>query len=96
MEAANQKRTAFCALIRGRVQGVGFRYSAIREAERLGVRGWVRNTAEGAVEVWAEGLQKNLDVFSAWLHKGPPLSRVDSIQKDSVEPGGYADFKAAF
>ena len=85
-------REAFFIRVRGRVQGVGFRYSAIREAERLGLCGWVRNTAGGGVEAWAEGPPEQLDKFSAWLNKGPPLARVDEVKKDPVEPKGYTGF----
>jgi acylphosphatase len=94
MNKTSDKYSAFTATIRGRVQGVGFRYSAIWEAQRLGIKGWVRNTAAGTVEVWAEGLAEKLAQFSAWLHQGPPLSRVDSVQKEAAVPGGYVDFRA--
>jgi acylphosphatase len=83
---------AFFARVRGRVQGVGFRYSAIREAKRLKLNGWVRNVANGNVEAWAEGPQEALDLFLAWLQRGPSYSRVDSVDKTDVAPRGYRDF----
>lgn len=83
---------AFFARVCGRVQGVGFRYSAIREAHRLGIRGWVRNAANGDVEVWAEGDQKQLAAFLSWLHRGPEFSRVDSVETQDKQPAGYYDF----
>ena len=64
--------SAFSAVVRGRVQGVGFRYSAMREARRLGLCGWVVNNPDGTVSVWAEGDAAALERFSAWLKKGPP------------------------
>jgi acylphosphatase len=84
--------SAFFARVRGRVQGVGFRYSAIREAKRLKLKGWVRNAANGDVEAWAEGPQAALDLFLAWLQRGPSYSRVDSVDKTDVAPRGYRDF----
>jgi len=84
--------SAFYALVRGRVQGVGFRYSAQREAVRLAVSGWVRNGRDGNVEVWAEGESEKLDLFLDWLREGPQYSRVDSVRRDIMEPKGYRDF----
>jgi len=83
---------AFFARVSGRVQGVGFRYSAIHEAKRLKLKGWVRNTDSGDVETWAEGPQEALDLFLAWLHRGPSYSRVDSVDKTDAAPRGYRDF----
>jgi acylphosphatase len=79
---------AFSALVSGRVQGVAFRYSACHEARLLGLLGWVRNTPEGDVEVWAEGPQDKLDAFFQWLHRGPPRARVDSVRRETRRPLG--------
>jgi len=84
--------SAFFARVSGRVQGVGFRYSALHEAQRLKLKGWVRNADNGDVEVWAEGPQEALDLLLAWLHRGPSYSRVDSVDKTDVAPRGYKDF----
>ena len=84
--------TAFFARVQGRVQGVGFRYSAYREARRLGLNGWVRNSGDGAVEVWAEGPPEKLSQFLSWLHKGPQFSRVDSVERENKIPKGYNGF----
>ena len=84
--------TAFYALVQGRVQGVGFRYSAIREANRHGLKGWVRNTDDGDVEVWAEGPEEKLDLFLEWLKRGPEYSRVDRVNAEISTPRGYRDF----
>ena len=83
---------AFYARVQGRVQGVGFRYSAAREAQRLRVNGWVRNTSSGDVEVWAEGPPERLELFLSWLWRGPEYSRVDSVQKEDKVSRGYPDF----
>jgi len=83
---------AFYARVSGRVQGVGFRYSTIHEARRLGVSGWVRNTDDRDVEVWAEGSPEKLAQFFAWLHRGPQFARVDSVEREDREPQGYRGF----
>jgi acylphosphatase len=86
-----QKDGAFFALVRGKVQRVGFRYSAYREAARLGLTGWVRNTVEGDVEVWAEGPQEQLEVLLQWLRQGPPRARIDSVDTEVKIPTGAYD-----
>jgi len=63
----------------GRVQGVGFRYFVRREAEALGVHGWVRNRADGTVEALAQGTNEELDRFLDRLQEGPRWSRVMSV-----------------
>ncbi len=68
------------ARIRGRVQGVGFRYATHREAERLGVRGWVRNCPDGAVEAEFAGDRAALESMLAWCDKGPALARVTDVE----------------
>jgi acylphosphatase len=66
-------------LIRGRVQGVGFRWFVHREAAELGLRGWVRNTDAGDVEIVASGDAEALDDLRKELHKGSRGSRVDAV-----------------
>jgi acylphosphatase len=68
------------ARVRGRVQGVGYRYFAADTARALGLRGFVRNLAEGSVEVVAEGPEAQLDVFRARLAEGPARARVAGVQ----------------
>jgi acylphosphatase len=72
-----KRRVSFRAT--GRVQGVAFRASALDEATRLGVRGWIRNTALGAVEGEAEGDASAVDAFLAWAQKGPPGAHVERL-----------------
>src|SRR5512134_3321707 len=67
-------------VIRGVVQGVGFRHAARGEAQRLGLQGWVRNRADGSVEAVALGEDVQLDALERWAHRGPPGARVDSVE----------------
>ena len=66
-------------LVRGRVQGVGFRWFVHREAAELGLHGWVRNTDAGEVEVVASGDAEDLAELRTQLHKGSRGSRVDAV-----------------
>ncbi len=67
-------------LIAGRVQGVFFRRSAKERAGELGITGWARNTADGNVEIFAEGEENALKEFLAWCRKGPPPAKVENIK----------------
>ena len=83
-------------LIRGRVQGVGFRWFVHREASELGLRGWVRNTDDGSVEVVATGPPEDLDELRAELKKGSRGSRVDHViehELDESEAANLPDFQ---
>lgn len=76
------------AKVKGRVQGVGFRWSASDEAGRLGVRGWIRNAADGSVEAFAEGSPAAVEAFVSWLRVGPPGARVLSVDVRPAPPSG--------
>jgi acylphosphatase len=83
-------------LVQGRVQGVGFRWFVHREASELELRGWVRNTEEGDVEVVAAGEASDLDELRASLHRGPRGSRVDRVIEHSLldnEAAGLSSFR---
>jgi acylphosphatase len=64
----------------GRVQGVGFRAAAVRQAHLLGVTGWIRNATDGTVEALLQGPHDNVDRMLSWLHTGPPSARVTEVQ----------------
>jgi len=63
----------------GRVQGVWFRAHTQKEAQRLGLAGWVRNTPDGAVEVLVQGKRGAVEDLLSWCYQGPPGARVDKI-----------------
>ena len=73
-------------LIRGRVQGVGFRYFAQRSAARHQVRGFVRNLGDGRVEAWAQGDAASVKDFGEDLAAGPQYSLVEDIDEEVVDP----------
>ncbi len=77
--------------IHGRVQGVWFRESMRAEAERLGVAGWVRNTADGAVEAVVQGPTAAVEALLEWAHVGPPQARVDRVDVEDTY-GQYSGF----
>jgi acylphosphatase len=84
---------AFKAIVHGRVQGVSFRYHTVRAAAPLGIVGWVRNLADGTVEVRAEGPESALQSLAGWLEHGPDFARVTGVDLAWTEPhGGYTDF----
>ncbi len=72
--------------VRGRVQGVGFRWFVEAEAAKLGVAGWVRNRSDGSVEVLAQGSREQLFALRAKLHEGPRASRVDEVEEFESQP----------
>ena len=74
-------------LIQGRVQGVGFRWFVHREASELDLRGWVRNTEDGDVEVVATGEEADLAELRSSLRRGPRGSRVDRLVEHILEDG---------
>ena len=83
-------------VVRGTVQGVGFRYYANAEAARLGVAGFVRNLDDGSVEVEAEGDPNAVAKFVDWARSGPPSASVASAEVSEREPAGTPVFTVAF
>lgn len=80
--------------VHGRVQGVSFRYYTIQEAQRLGVRGWVRNRMDGSVEALLQGPRDRVELMIKWCHSGSPYARVSEVVVDWEEPSdSLSDFK---
>jgi acylphosphatase len=87
-------KVAWKFLIRGQVQGVGYRFFAQRAAARHQVLGHVRNCADGSVEVIAEGPATQVEEFKKDLVAGPQWSQVEQVEAISLEPTGqYASFR---
>jgi acylphosphatase len=79
-------------LIRGRVQGVGFRYFAQRMATELGLTGYARNLEDGRVEVYAAGKPEALREFSGLMWKGPRFSDVRGVEEQEAAVQQYGSF----
>lgn len=78
--------------VTGRVQGVGFRWNAAREAWRREITGYVRNMPDGSVYIEAEGYTEQLDSYVEWCRRGPGAGYVISVEVDKLSPSGYSDF----
>jgi acylphosphatase len=80
-------------VVRGRVQGVGFRWWAVDTALALGLRGWVRNRRDGSVEILAIGPGVQLEAFAQACESGPSAARVTSVERSSAEDDGACGFE---
>jgi len=80
-------------VVTGRVQGVFFRDRCQEEARALGVRGFVRNRADGAVEAEFEGAEAAVERMIAWCHTGPPRARVDAVNTERIATVGEPGFR---
>lgn len=79
-------------VMHGRVQGVWFRDSMRREAEKLGVNGWVRNCRDGSVEAMVQGDSAAVDSLVAWAHRGPELAQVSRVDQEPAS-GSFMGFE---
>jgi acylphosphatase len=77
------------AHIRGRVQGVSFRYHTRNQAQMLGLRGWVRNLPDGSVETCICGEQEQIKAMQQWLKHGPAYAAVSGINFEKGTPSGF-------
>jgi acylphosphatase len=79
-------------IVRGRIQGVGYRYSTRSRATSLGVGGWVRNRPDGNVEAVFEGWAERVELLLRWCREGPSAAYVDEIEVEWQEPTGEQGF----
>jgi acylphosphatase len=86
MSSVEKAREARRFVVRGRVQGVGFRWFVEREAHMLGIAGWVRNNPDGSVEVLAMGTRDQLSGLRSRLREGPRAARVDDVDEAEAKP----------
>ena len=83
--------------VSGDVQGVGFRYAAVQQAEYLGVAGWVKNLPDGSVELWLEGTETDVQAMVAWCQHGPRGAWVSEIRcEPDVSSGQFRRFRVHF
>jgi acylphosphatase len=84
-------------IVSGIVQGVNFRYYTNRQAESLGLTGWVANRWDGAVEVVAEGTRPAVQSLLDWLHHGPPSAMVTGVQVEREKATGeFTTFRVRY
>ncbi|MGA8619756.1 MAG: acylphosphatase [Candidatus Sulfotelmatobacter sp.] len=94
MTSAEKAVEARRFVVRGRVQGVGFRWFVEREAHILGISGWVRNNTDGSVEVLAQGTRDQLSGLRLRLRQGPRAARVDAVEEsDTRAAAGITSFR---
>jgi len=79
--------------ISGRVQGVGFRYSAMQAARSFGINGFARNEPDGSVYIEAEGAEPAIGLFEDWCRKGPGHGRVDRVTCSVSNLQGFEEFR---
>jgi acylphosphatase len=84
----HKQRARLSLRIKGRVQGVGFRFAAVDEARRLGLTGWVRNTHDGDVAIVAEGNAEALGRLATWCHTGPRGALVVDVEQQWLSYSG--------
>jgi acylphosphatase len=79
--------------VRGRVQGVGFRWFVEKSATALGLRGWVRNEDDGSVQVYAAGNRDQLNQLAALLHRGPRMAEVRGVEEQEAPVQQLSSFR---
>ena len=82
--------------IYGKVQGVWFRAHTKDMADKLGIKGWVRNVPDGSVEAVFEGDDESVEKIIEWCHRGPPLARVEGVEVEYEEPRGEEKFEIRY
>ena len=81
------------ALISGRVQGVGYRYSTQKQARIIGTVGWVRNLLDGRVEAVVQGEQAQVDAMIRWMHQGPLSAKVEEVLTEVQPIQEFSEFE---
>ena len=76
---SNNQKTAVNIIIKGKVQGVGYRYFTLKKAQELHIIGWVRNQSDGTVALFGQGNKNNLELLIEILQQGPSFSKVDDV-----------------
>lgn len=79
-------------VVSGRVQGVYYRANVKKQADSLGLTGWVRNLSNGSVELIAQGQDENVEKLHKWIWAGPVMAKVDDVKIDIIETQNFEDF----
>ncbi|MGK7880170.1 MAG: acylphosphatase [Crocosphaera sp.] len=93
MTHSNSNIVCVRVFITGKVQGVGYRYSTVQEAQRLRVKGWVRNRLDGRVEAIFAGTEPLITKMLQWCHQGPRSAKVTDVTVERLEPQIYENFE---
>ncbi len=88
----HQQPVCVRVLIAGRVQGVGYRWATLTQAQQLGINGWVRNLSDGRVEAVFEGQKPVVEQIIEWCHTGSSAALVEDVEVVEQEPTGIEDF----
>ncbi len=84
-------------IVKGKVQGVFFRYNTMKVAQSLGIKGWVRNLRDGSVEIVCEGEDKDIDELIKWCWRGPPGAFVEKVDiKEEEYVGEFSNFEIRY
>lgn len=90
------KKVNYRLTVRGRVQGVGYRYSAVNMAAKFGINGVVKNLPNGSVYMEIEGSELSVKLMTDWCRVGPGTGRVDSVEVDEGAVKGYTSFRVLY
>ena len=86
-------KKALMIIVSGNVQGVGFRYSALKKANELGIKGYIRNKSDGTVYIEIEGEPETLDFFIVWCKNGPSWAQVNDVYYEDIPLSSFVNFE---
>lgn len=89
----DSKKICLHCLVSGKVQGVWFRANTKQEADKLGLKGWVRNLSDGRVEVMVSGSHQKVEILRAWLHSGPEKAKVTEVIVNEIDYQVFESFE---
>ncbi|MFB2967986.1 acylphosphatase [Aerosakkonema sp. BLCC-F183] len=91
-QSPHQNKVRAHVFVSGIVQGVGYRYSTLKQAQRVGVGGWVRNVPDGRVEAVFEGTKADVEAMIRWCYRGSPSAEVTDVAVEYEQPQGIESF----
>lgn len=92
MMKRNVQMVHYVIKVSGRVQGVFYRASTKETADKLGIKGWVRNEPDGSVLIEAEGTRQQVEKLIAWCHEGPQFAHVEQVEQEEKPLEGFQEF----